>query len=116
MDRSRETERYVRAFLALFAWAPGYAEARAVRASLMLAEEFGLGKVDLPAEWLGSPPTPEAVDPARVPLWARPAVLRSTRRLCMEAPHRERFATLYLLEDLWKYRSPAPAQPALAVA
>lgn len=116
MDRSRETERYVRAFLALFAWAPGYAEVRAVRAALALAAEVAVGEALQPADWLGSPPLPEDVDPARVPVWARPIILRLTRKLCAEAPHRERFATLFLLEELWKFRSSGPAQAVLAVA
>ena len=116
MDRSRETERYVRAFLALFAWAPGYADARAVRAALVLAEEFAAGSEEGPAEWMGAPPSPEAVDPARVPVRVRSAILRVSRQLCAAAPHRERFATLFLLEELWKFRSPVPAQAVLAVA
>ena len=111
MDNSRETVRLVQAFLAVFVWAPGYAELRVVRAALGLVAEFGvLPPVNEPIDWLACPPTPESVDPARVPLKLRATLLRVCRQLCVEAPHPERYATLFLLEDLWKHRSPAPAQ------
>lgn len=120
MDISRETVRWVEAFLAVFVWAPGYAETRVVRAALFLATEFGVRRPSGPAEWLACPPAPESVDPARVPVRLRATLLRVCRQLCVEAPHPERYATLFLLEDLWNQRSPAPAQaevrPTLAVA
>lgn len=115
IETSREAWRYVRVFLAVFCWAPGYAEANVVRVARALAHEFPHESEPI-ADWLGCPPTPEAVDPARVPPWVRPTVLRVCRALCLRAPHRERYATLYLLEELWTRRSPVPAAASLAVA